>query len=78
MLGCCFPLRVFGVLGFHSSPPPSGGGSWETKYPKWEKLEYCNTIKIVLYKFVNIFYKNLFTAPPSTPTTQADMRRELI
>ena len=28
--------------------------------PKNLKVEYCNTIKIILYNFVIIFYKNLF------------------
>ena len=50
MLGCCFPLEVFGVLGF---PPPQGKGPGDPRIPKWEKLEYCNTIKIILYK--NLF-----------------------
>ena len=57
--GCCFPIVVFRVLGSPSSPP-RGKGPGAPRIPKWKKLEYCNTIKIILYNFVIIFYKNLF------------------
>ena len=57
MLGCCFPLGVFGVLG---SPSPSRGeGPGAPRIPNWEKLEYSYTIEIILYNFLIISYKNL-------------------
>jgi len=44
---------VVSHLGFSGSwdPPPLGEGPWDPRIPKWEKLEYCNTFKIKLYKF---------------------------
>ena len=34
---------------------PKGPG--DPRIPKWEKLEYCNAIKIIFYKLVIIFMK---------------------
>ena len=41
-------------------PPPQGEGPGDPRIPQWEKLEYCNTHKIILYKFLIIFYKTFF------------------
>ena len=54
MLGCCFRGP-----GIPSPPPPWGESPGDIRITKFEKLEYCYTIKIILYKFVIIFYKNL-------------------
>jgi len=53
-------INVGVLLGFWGPgipllPPPLKGAFG---IPKLEKLEYCNTIKIVLYNFVIIFFKN--------------------
>ena len=57
-------VGVFSHLGFSGSwdppSPPPGGRSRGPKNPKVEKLKYCNTIKIILYKIVIIFHQNLF------------------
>ena len=47
--GAVSHCRVSGVL-----------GSGATRILKWGKLEYCNSIKIIMYNFVTNFYKNLF------------------
>ena len=39
--------------------PPPREGLGDPRIPKWEKSECCNTIKIILNKFVIIVY-NLF------------------
>jgi len=53
MLGGCFHL---GFSGFwdHPHPPSIGGGSGTQRIPNCEKLEYCKTIKIIFYNFVNL------------------------
>ena len=56
---CWGAVSHLGFSGFWAPPPP-GGGSWDTRIPKWKKLEYCNTIKIIAYNFVIIFYKKVF------------------
>jgi len=42
-------------VGVFGPPPPEGRVlGLICRIPKWEKWEYCNTIKIILYNFVNI------------------------
>jgi len=58
----CLHSYVNAVLPWRTEdppPPPRGVGPGALRIPKWEKLEYCNTIKIILYNFVISFYKNL-------------------
>ena len=38
---------------------PRMEGPGDLRFSKWEKLEFCNTIKIILYNIVIIFNKNL-------------------
>ena len=53
-----FPTWGFWGSGF---PYPPGGGSRGPKNSKvGKKLEYCNTLKIILYMFVIICHRNLF------------------
>ena len=48
-----------GVL--FSTGVSQGKGPEAPRIPKWEIFEHrCNTIKIVLYHFLIIFYKHLF------------------
>jgi len=54
-----FPTWGFRSLGIPHLPPLRGEGGGDQKNPK-VILEYCNTIKIILNKFVIVFYKNLF------------------
>ena len=52
---------LFPTSGFQSSGLPPGGGSRGHKNPKMEKIGILyNTIKIIVYNFVIIFYKNVF------------------
>jgi len=55
---CWGVVSHLGLLGsWDSPPPPQAEGPGDQGIPKWEKLEYCNTIKIILYKFEIIFHK---------------------
>ena len=54
--GCCFQIGVFRVLGSPSFPA-QGKGPRVPRIPKWEKLQFCHNIKIILYNFVTIFIK---------------------
>ena len=51
-----FPTLCFQGPGIPSSPP-QGEGYKAQRIQKWEKLEYWNTVKIIWYIFVIIFYK---------------------
>ena len=52
--GVLLPIWGFRAPGI---PPPLGEGPGDPRIPKWEKLEYCNAIKIIFYKLVIIFMK---------------------
>ena len=41
-------------------PTPQVEGPWDPRIPKWGKLDYCCTIKIILYKFEIIYLKTFF------------------
>ena len=43
-----------------SHKPTKMEDPWAPRIPKWQKLEYCNTMKIMLYNFVIIFLKKRF------------------